>query len=132
MDVTITVEDVQGRIERPLTVDEVRVIPGWIEDARGVLVDGVPDVEARLALSPSAPAYLSGETVKRVLRRMVERKVRNPSGLRTFSVDGYDQTVDRENSAGKIYLSGDDLADLAPRPVESRRIPGAWSLQVST
>lgn len=126
----ITLEDIQGRIERPLTTDEVRTIPQWIADAETVLAGAVPDLEERMKFDPAAPRYLSEATVKLVLTRMVERKVRNPQGLRSFDVDGYQQTIDRDLSAGKIYLSADDLAALAPRSIGSVQA-GAYSIGLS-
>lgn len=131
MAVTVSVEDVQARIERPLTVDEERVIPAWIQEAQILLGQTVRDIDERTQLAVDAPEFLPVETVKMVIARMVERKVRNPGGLRSYEVDGYDQTVDRELSSGKIYVSDDDLDALAPRRVVFPS-NGAWSLQVTT
>lgn len=126
----ITIEHVRDRIERPLTSDEARTIPQWIADAETVLRNAVPDLDERMMLVDAAPRRLAPETVELVLFRMVERKLRNPQGLRSFNVDGYDQTIDRDLSAGKIYLSDEDLADLAPRPIAGHS-GGAFSVRVT-
>lgn len=126
----ITAADIQAVIERPLTADEFRVIPKWIEQAEEKLRREIRDLNERMALAVDAPAYLSIKTVKTVLVRMVERKTRNANGYRQVSSDGAQITVDSENSSGKIYLSEEDLADLAPTPVTTNHYPGAFSLRV--
>lgn len=126
----ITLDHVRDRIERPLTPHEERTTPKWIADAETVLRNAVPDLDERMSLDPAAPRHLALDTVELVMFRMVERKLRNPQGLRSFNIDGYDQTIDRDLSAGKIYLSDDDLADLAPRPIAGHH-GGAFSLQVT-
>lgn len=126
----ILVEDVQARVERTFTPDEVRAIPSWIVDAEDILRRHVRDLDARMALADTAPAFLSVQTVTRVLARMVERKVRNPNAYRQVSSDGAQLTVDSSSSSGKIYLSEEDIADLAPTPATTNVYPGGFSLQV--
>lgn len=126
----ITTDEVQGVIERTLTPDELRVIPNWIAQAEDILRRHVRDLDARMSMADSAPAYLSETTVKRVLTRMVERKARNPNAYRQVSSDGAQATIDSNSSAGKLYLSEEDIDDLAPLPITGWRVPGAFSLQV--
>jgi len=126
----ITVDEIKARIERPLTSDEERVLPAWIVEAEDKIRRYVRDLDVRMALVESAPRHLSVTTVKTVLARMIERKLRNANGYRQISADGAQITVDQELSAGKIYLSDEDRADLAPTPVTGFQYPGAFSLQV--
>lgn len=117
-------------MERTLLPAEAAAVETWIEDAEDILRRAIRDLDARMAMSPDAPAYLSERTVQRVLARMVERKVRNPNAYRQVSSDGAQLTIDSDSSAGKLYLSEEDVADLAPSPVTGFRHPGGFSLQV--
>jgi hypothetical protein len=61
-----TLEDVRGSIERPLTSEEERVIPAWIEQAWIVLRYASPGLEARVvAGSPDELARLAPPAVAR-------------------------------------------------------------------
>lgn len=126
----ITATDVQDRIERTLSPQELAAVGTWISDAEDILRRHVRDLDARMGLAADAPAFLSAQTVIRVLARMVERKVRNPNAYRQVSSDGAQLTIDSNASAGKLYLSDEDLADLAPAPVIGFTHPGGFSLQV--
>ena len=129
MDVPIDVNDVAGVIERPLTPDEKRVIPRWIDQALGRLLDAVPDVEARKALPPTNPLHVREDVIKDALVNAVERKVRNASGLRQFGTDEYSQTIDASLSSGKIYIADEDLARFQPRPIAGTS-QGIYSMQL--
>lgn len=126
----IMAADVQARIERTLSPQELTAVEAWIVDAEDILRRHVRDLDVRMSLAEDAPAFLSAQTVIRVLARMVERKVRNPNAYRQVSSDGAQLTIDSDASAGKIYLSEEDLADLAPAPVIGFTHPGGFSLQV--
>lgn len=129
MEAPIGVEDIRGTMERPLTADEVRVIPNWISKAWEKLLDVVPDVSERQELPPTDPRYVRVNVVKDVLVETVERKVRNASGLRSFGTDEYQQQVDSELSSGKIYISAESLERFQPRPIAGTS-EGAYSLQL--
>lgn len=117
MDIPATTEHVRAEIERPLTPDEVRVIPEWLNRAWRILQREVPGIPARVALVESDAAYLSADDVRDVLVAMVERKVRNPEGLRDWSTDDYKQTTDTELSSGRIYVTEAEKSALAPRTI---------------
>jgi len=122
---------VQDAFERSLTTDETRVLPAWLDTAWRILKNpnrGVPGLEARLELEATDPASLETDDVIDVLVSMVIRKLRNPDGLRSWGGDDYQQVVDQELSAGKIYLTDDERLSLMPPapPVSS----GVFSLQL--
>lgn len=118
MDNPANITDVRGSIERPLTSDEERVIPYWLDKAWRELQRVVPGIPARVDLPDSADGYLAVDDVTDVLVAMVERKVRNASGLRSYSIDDYDQTVDAALSSGQIYVSDSEKASLAIRATD--------------
>lgn len=117
MDNPATLADVQDTIERPLTTDEERVIPVWLDRAWRTLIREVPGIAFRNALQPADPEYLATDDVKDVVVAMVERKVRNADGLRTWGGDDYNQTVDAALSSGQLYVTAQERASLMPRDV---------------
>jgi hypothetical protein len=117
MDAPISVDDVKGAIPRPLTPDEQRVIPAWIDQAWGLLLENVARLEQRLELPDTAIDHVTERTVKSVLLTIVERKVNNATGARAFTLaDGTAITNDHSLAAGKIYLAPEELERF--RPVE--------------
>lgn len=110
-----SITDVEGSIERPLTADETRVIPNWLAKAWRELQRVVPGIPDRVSLPPAADGFLDEADVIDVLVAMVERKVRNAAGLRSWSTDDYDQTVDSALSSGQIYVSESEKDSLAVR-----------------
>lgn len=108
------IEEVRGSIERPLTPDEERVIPSWLGKAWRELQRVVPGIPARTLLPTTTLGYLTVDDVRDVVVAMVERKVRNPEGLRTWSGDDYDQTIDSALSSGQIYVTEAERVSLAP------------------
>jgi hypothetical protein len=108
------VDNVRAAIERPLTEDEERVIPAWLAASWRIVRRKISGVEARLELAADAPDYLDVDDVVDVIVAMVERKLRNPDGLRAWSGDDYDQTVDSALSSGQLYLTEEEIDRLAP------------------
>lgn len=109
--------DVEGTIERPLTDPEKAAVPKWLDRAWTILQGKVPGLVGRMALPAEQPMALDPDLVIDVLAAMVERKVRNPDGLRSFTVDDVVHTVDAALSSGQIYPTPDELASLAiPAP----------------
>jgi hypothetical protein len=84
MDNPAGLSDVQNSIERPLTPDEERVIPTWLDRAWRILNREVPGITFRNALDEADPDHLPEDDVLDVVVAMVERKVRtvwNPETL---------------------------------------------------
>lgn len=117
--------DVTGSFERSLTADEARVLPAWRAQAWTVLNGDVPGLKARIAA-----ATVDLETVKQILVAMVERKLRNPDGLRSFAVDDGTSTVDQVLSSGQIAPTPAEIARLSPRPAGAPYGSGVFSMQV--
>jgi hypothetical protein len=118
--------DVVNSLERSLTADEERVLPAWRAQAWTVLKAEVPTLEARLAA-----ATIDVETVKQVLIAMVDRKLRNPDGLRSYGVDDGTATVDQALSSGQIAPTPAEIARLSPRVPGAALGTGIFSIQVS-
>lgn len=130
MDIPIGLESIRNTIERPLTADEERTIPNWIDRAWRILQREVPGIPARVDLPDTDPGYLTSEEVGDVLTSMVERKVRNAAGLRSWGGDDYNQVIDSELSSGKIYVTDDEKAALATKPLGSSG--GIYSIPLAT
>lgn len=122
----VTTQNVADTIERPLTPDEERVIPTWIDRAWRILLREVPGLEFRNSLPDQDPEYLPIEDIEDVVISMVERKVRNSDGLRTWGGDDYSQTIDAALSSGQLYVSDKERAALAPRGLAAT--DGAYSI----
>jgi hypothetical protein len=109
-----TLEDVRNSIERPLTSDEERVIPSWLDKAWRELNRVVPAISVRNALPTTEPTYLASEDVIDVLVAMVERKVRHPDGVAQWNGDDYGEKVDASMASGRIYVTDEERASLMP------------------
>ena len=92
-----------------------------LDDAWAVLLTVIPDLEARM----SSGATSVGLVVS-VTSAMVLRVLRNPNGVRSWSVDDYSETRDNSLSAGSLYVSPEEVALLTGRASSSRR--GAFSI----
>lgn len=113
-------EHVQATFERPLTDDEVRVVPTWLDQAWTILTLTVPGIDSRIDLVNEAPSAVPVEAVIQVLVAMVERKLRNPAGLRSWNGgDNYTETVDQVLSSGQLYPTADEVARLSPPVIRS-------------
>lgn len=109
---------------RPLTAEESPVAEALIDDAWAVLLATVPDVDARMASGAT-----SRELVISVVSAMVLRVLRNPNGIRSWSVDDYSETRDNSVAAGSLFVSPDEVALLTGRASSTRR--GAFSVAPS-
>lgn len=100
-------------LERPLTPTEEAAVPGWLNQAWTILQGDVPGLPARMALDPDAATWLDPDLVVQVLSAMVERKLRNPDGLRAFTIDDVVNTVDATLSTGQLYSTPAERARLS-------------------
>lgn len=111
-----TLQDVTGSFERPLTGGEAAVVPDWLGKAWRKLKNAMPALEARMQITDhTSPSWLDEQDVIDVLVAMVERKLRNPDGKRQWGDDSYNETVDTYLSSGRIYVTAEELAGLAPK-----------------
>lgn len=106
--------DVEASFERPLSIDETRVVQNWLNQAWTILCATVPSVASRLQAGT-----IGRTTVVQVLIAMVERKLRNPNGLRSWDGDNYTETIDQVLSSGQLYPTSDEIARLTPAVVSA-------------
>ena len=104
----VTVADLEARF-RSLTADEQTVAQALLDDAWAILLTQKPNLDAQLAAEEIAP-----EIVTFVVSAMVLRVLRNPDGIRQWSVDDASFTRDSALSAGGLYVSPEELGLLAP------------------
>jgi hypothetical protein len=107
--------DVENTFERPLTSEELRVVQPWLNQAWTILTLTVPGVDVRMAAASAGTGSLPREAVVQVLVAMVERKLRNPDGLRSWNGDDYTETIDSTLSSGQLYPTPAEIARLSVR-----------------
>lgn len=115
-----TPEYVQNSWIGPGVPEDEQVLQTWIDRAERKIRREVHDIADRLAVPDTDPVYepdLLG-TVQDVVAEMVERKFRNPEGVRTAQ----DTTGPMSGSVtyggdqpGQLWLTPDNLADLQTR-----------------
>lgn len=130
-------DDVIASFERPLTSEEARVLPAWMRAAWTVLrgTEGLRNIPARLAaedteaVGAAEPVHTLREDLQQVVIAMVERKLRNADGLRGYTVDDGQATVDAALSSGQLYVTAEELARLLPpQPAGTAAGGGAYSI----
>lgn len=100
----VVVDDLAVRF-RPLTDAESPVAEALLADAWAILLTSVPDLEARRTSGAISDGVLTS-----VVASMVLRVIRNPEGIRQWSIDDASFTRDTALSAGGLYLSDAELA----------------------
>jgi hypothetical protein len=101
-----TVEDLRGRLlGRDLTADEETKAPALLADASAIMRARFP------SLDTSTPPTAVG-----VCCAMVLRVLKNPDGKRSETIDDYSYTIDSARSAGELYLTEQEAAQLRPAP----------------
>jgi hypothetical protein len=122
------------KLERPLTSGETDVLPSWLDRAWRKLQDDVPGLAVRMLTEPPQdplpPFPVSRETVIEVLVAMVERKLRNPDGLRSYGVDDSTTTIDAALSSGQIEATPAELDRLRPPAQRASGGGGLFSIQL--
>lgn len=96
-------------LEIPAGADADKAISRVISKAQARLKDRFPNLDERIAAG-----HPSADTVTGVIEDMVLRVLRNPNGYRSVAIDDYNRTIDSALSAGRLYLSEDEAALLAP------------------
>lgn len=103
-----TVADLESRW-RPLSAQETINGQTFLDDVWRMLRRRLPDLETRIAADEDLR-----EDVVRVMATAVLRVMKNPDGKRQESIDDYSWTRDQAVSAGLLYVSEDEWADLDP------------------
>jgi hypothetical protein len=104
----VIVADLEARF-RSLTEDEHDVAQALLDDAWAILLVNKPNLETQIA-----DGDVSREIVTFVVSAMALRVLRNPEGIRQWSIDDASFTRDNALSAGGLYLSPDELRLLSP------------------
>lgn len=112
----VTPEQIADRFYRPLTVDEERVLPAWIDDAWHELMDlAYLRLEERLTADPPEEGLL--DKVARVIRAAILRRLKNPQGIRQWSRSVDDATVSETLGTETLadgWFTDSELAKLEP------------------
>lgn len=104
-----TPEQVGVELGRPISDDmEFQQIGSWIRRA-----------EIRIERRLGALEDLDPNVVTDVVVRAVARKVRNPDGFVSESVDDYNYRYNEATRKGEVYITDDEWADLSPGAVDS-------------
>jgi hypothetical protein len=112
--------DLEARF-RPLSTAEEVTAQALLDDAWAVLLTVIPDLEARMAAgTPSTSLVVS------VASAMVLRVMRNPNGVRSWSVDDYSETRDNSIAAGSLYVAPEEVRLLTGLASSARS--GAFSV----
>ena len=103
-----TTADVESRW-RSLTAAETVVADTRLDDAWAHLLAKRPTLEADITAGTVSEA-----NAIRVVSDMVIRLMKNPDGKRSETIDDYSYTRDELVSAGMLYVTDAELADLTP------------------
>lgn len=100
----VTIADLEGRF-RPLSDDEQVIAESLLADAWALATLQVPSLDRAVSNDTANVG-----AVVAVVVAMVVRVLRNPDGVRQWSVDDYSETRDNAISSGGLYLSEDELS----------------------
>lgn len=114
----VNVADLEARF-RPLTDAETPVAQALLDDAWAILLTRRPALEQQIT-----DEEVSEGLVRAVVAAMVLRVLRNPNGVRQWSVDDYSETRDNSVSGGFLYVSDDELGLL-----NGGSTSGAWTIR---
>lgn len=116
----VLIEDLEARF-RPLSEEERPGAQALLDDAWAIANVQLPALSGNVS-----SGAVSSDVVRAVICAMVLRVLRNPDGVRSWSVDDYSQTRDNSVSSGALYLSDAELALLGTAAGYRRR--GAFSV----
>lgn len=112
-----TSDDLEDRFYRELTAKERLSAQTWLDDAWNMLLDRRPALPDDIAAATVREA-----TVIRVVVGMVMRVFKNPEALTKESLDDYALERAAAISAGELYVSPADLADVTPGRKSQRSV----------
>lgn len=104
----VMVSDLEARF-RPLLESERTVAQALLDDAWAVVLTRRPMLQQHLV-----DGNVSDGLARAVVSAMVLRVLRNPEGIRQWSIDDASFTRDNALSAGWLFVSDDELALLTP------------------
>ncbi len=105
-----TVADVSTRLGRPIAEGtEVAQVQAWLDDAEAIILGRLPDLVAAVAAGVPSTA-----TVVMVESNAVIRKIRNPEGYTSETIDDYTYRYNEQVRRGDIFFTDDEWALLRP------------------
>ena len=126
-----TVVDVSTRLGRSITdSNEIAQVQAWLEDVEAEILARIPDLPA--LITAGAPTVA---TVVRVEANAVIRKIRNPEGYTSETIDDYTYRYNEQVRRGDIFITDEEWALLLPgarsgawtiTPSGARRRDGEW------
>lgn len=116
----VMIDDLEARF-RPLVGIERTVATALLADAWAIANAQLPTLATSLD-GGGVPV----ETVRAVISAMVVRVLRNPEGLKQWSIDDGSFTRDSSVSGGTLYLTADELTLISASLGNRRR--GAFSI----
>ena len=100
----VLISDLEARF-RPLAGTEIAQAQALLDDAWVILLSRRPSLDAEIGDGSVRP-----DLVRAIVAAMVVRVLRNPNGVRQWSVDDYSETRDNSVAAGSLYVSDDEMA----------------------
>ena len=105
-----TVMDVATRLGRPITdPGEQAQVQAWLEDAEAVILSSIPTLADLVAAGTPTVA-----TLVMVESNAVIRKMRNPEGYTSETIDDYTYRYNEQVRRGDIFLTDDEWGLLLP------------------
>ena len=105
-----TVVDVSTRLGRPIAdPDEVAQVEAWLDDAEAVILSRIPTLPDLLGVGAPTVA-----TLVMVESNAVIRKIRNPEGYTSETIDDYTYRYNEQVRRGDIFLTDEEWSLLSP------------------
>lgn len=116
-----TVADVATRLGRPITdPGEVAQVQAWLHDAEAVILARIPTLSTLIADGAPTVAMLVMVEANAVIR-----KIRNPEGYTSETIDDYTYRYNEQVRRGDIFLTDEEWSLLLPGQ------SGAWTITPS-
>jgi len=105
-----TVADVSTRLGRPITdPGEVAQVQAWLDDVEAIILGRLPDLGVDIDLGTPTVA-----TLVMVESNVVIRKIRNPEGYTSETIDDYTYRYNEQVRRGDLFLTDEEWALLRP------------------
>jgi len=105
-----TVVDVATRLGRPIdSPEEQAQVQAWLDDAEALILARIPNLPDRVAAGSPTVA-----TLVMIESNAVIRKIRNPEGYTSETIDDYTYRYNEQVRRGDIFLTDDEWGLLTP------------------
>src|SRR5690606_8205532 len=105
-----TVDDVQERVDRPLSEDERRLAEVLLGDVEAMIRARIRDLDARVAADSNYRAL-----VVKIEAAAVLRVLRNPEGYRQETEGNYGYSLSAAVASGHLFVMDSEWAELGAR-----------------